>query len=194
MEHENIKSLLKEFENKIVTKQNYLNNIEIQINKIDNNEDKTLHKENDELREEIHRLKNSGGSNIFRSNYVEKPISSRKEFFNDKVDSELPRSNKLVLGSNEPPKRIINISDAKVLEFGRNNRTNNNPESELGNNLKSVQNENTNHSERLDTHPSKENKFDHISRKIRSLSKQKQNAFNLSYNILIIGQGYQFNH
>lgn len=181
-EIDNIKSLLNEFENKIVIKQNYLNSIELQLDKIEyNNENPSLCRENEELREELKRLKNSGGSNIFRSNYVEKPLLLKKEHFNsnvEKIDNELQRTNKLVLGFNEPPKRIMkNLRDTKDLELSscRFKKT------ESENNNKSSLNENK--MERLDTHPSKENKFDNISRKISSLSKQKQNAFNLSKNL-----------
>jgi hypothetical protein len=182
-EQNNLKSLLKEFESKIINKQNTISNIEIQLNKLDaSSEDNLQFRDKEELTEETKRLKNTGGSNIFRMNYVEKPLSSRKELYlsnNDKIDSEITRANKLVPGTNEPPKRIITSNkkthkpvDIDAQKLGKRDL-------EL-NTLYKTNNQIDQRNEILDTQPSKDNKFDHISRKLRSLSNQKQNAFNLS--------------
>ncbi len=182
-EQNNLKSLLKEFENKIMNKQNMISNIEIQLNKIDASLEENLqYRDKEELTDEAKRLKNTGGSNIFRMNYVEKPLSSRKELYlsnNDKVDSEITRANKLVPGTNEAPKRIIasNKKTPKPVEY--DSQKLGKRDLEL-NTLYKTNNHIDQRNETLDTQPSKDNKFDNISRKLRSLSNQKQNAFNLS--------------
>jgi len=53
-EIKNIKSLLEDFESKFVTKQNYLNNLESQIDRIENNNDELfIARENEDLKEEL---------------------------------------------------------------------------------------------------------------------------------------------
>lgn len=176
----NIKSLLKEFENKIIIKQNYLNNIDLQLNKVEFTiEDSSMIKENEDLKKEVIRLKNSGCTNIFRSNYVEKPISTRKDFFKntEKFEIDVEKTTNFNKGYNQTLSRMIPyVSENKSYELINNNKTGSN------NHVKVGYNENKNES--LDITPSKENKFDNISRKIRSLSNQKQNAFNISNNLI----------
>jgi len=85
-EIENIRKILEDYDKILMEKKNQIRKIESEIRNIGmnskynmenyfemENKNKQLQKEIEEVREEFKKSKNSGSSNVFKSNYLEKP-------------------------------------------------------------------------------------------------------------------------
>ncbi len=143
-EIENIRKILDDYDKILMEKKNLIRKIESEIRNIGmnskynmvnyyeiENKNKQLQKEIEEVREEFKKSKNSGSSNVFKSNYIEKPQEKKHNYdYNKNIDKfERPRrdlinSNSLSVKSIEHkeynPKEKYSELQSNDLSFSRN--------------------------------------------------------------------------
>lgn len=99
-EIENLRKLILDYDNKLLDKKNLLRKMQNDLKNIGNNtryclenvyeietKNKQLQKELDEIKDEMKRSKNSASSNVFKSNYIDKPQDQKRNIMNIEVEN-----------------------------------------------------------------------------------------------------------
>lgn len=136
-EIENIKKILIDYDKILMEKKNQIRKIESEIRNIGmnskynmenyyeiENKNKQLQKEIEEVREEYKKSKNSGASNVFKSNYIEKPQEKKQIYDYNKDLNKLERPRRELINNNSYSIKSIEQNELNLNEKNKDFQTN----------------------------------------------------------------------
>jgi chromosome segregation ATPase len=129
-EIENIRKILEDYDKILMEKKNQIRKIESEIRNIGmnskynmenyfemENKNKQLQKEIEEVREEFKKSKNSGSSNVFKSNYLEKPQEKKHSYDYNKNIDKFERPRRDLINNNS-----LSVKSIEQKEFNHNEK------------------------------------------------------------------------